>query len=520
MKLWKVVAGAVVIALVAAAAIFFVGLWIAGFPRLQHDGFVRPSTLFEMAKIALAVVAGIGGVVALVTAYRRQQVLEAGNTLAEIANDRAAEESGRNAIRLREERFARASEQLGSDKPAVRLAGAYALSALADDWPEGRQQCIDVLCAYVRLPHRLSEEEEKPELRRVGPYRRSPTSRRALIADREFMEDEEVRKTIMRTISAHLRADSPTSWCGLNFDFTGATIRYADFSEAVFSAGLVSFRNATFPEANLSFYRAKFSGAYVSFHQAKFINTSTPFIGASITAGRLSFGAAVFEHSHINFRRSSLEGGRLSFGSATFLSSRVHLTRSRFDGTYVSFSHSKIASGFLDFGASEIRASTLNFEHARLSGGRIAFLGTAFTAQGGFKFKNAKIESGTVSFNRTVFNGQRMSFGAVTMSGGALLFLGSRFESGSVSFRQAALLAGTIEIKRCDFVGGLINFNTRRAGSLVVLTDWSDGIPSAVHNASRVELVLAQPAAPHQSELQELQEVFDDEDVDFALDED
>ena len=34
------------------------------------------------------------------------------------------------------ERFATAAGQLGSDKPpAVRLAGAYAMAGLADDWP-------------------------------------------------------------------------------------------------------------------------------------------------------------------------------------------------------------------------------------------------------------------------------------------------------------------------------------------------------------------------------------------------
>jgi ABC-type transporter Mla subunit MlaD len=39
------------------------------------------------------------------------------------------------------ERFATAAEQLGSDKPAVRLAGVYAIAGLADDWNENRQTC-------------------------------------------------------------------------------------------------------------------------------------------------------------------------------------------------------------------------------------------------------------------------------------------------------------------------------------------------------------------------------------------
>src|SRR5215467_5512118 len=52
------------------------------------------------------------------------------------------------------ERFATAAEQLGGDKPpAVQLAGVYAMAVLADDWVKNRQTCVDVLCAYLRMPY-------------------------------------------------------------------------------------------------------------------------------------------------------------------------------------------------------------------------------------------------------------------------------------------------------------------------------------------------------------------------------
>src|SRR5215471_6466104 len=58
------------------------------------------------------------------------------------------------------ERFATAASQLGDDKPpTVQLAGVYAMAGLADDWKEGRQTCIDVLCAYLRMPY---EPEPNP----------------------------------------------------------------------------------------------------------------------------------------------------------------------------------------------------------------------------------------------------------------------------------------------------------------------------------------------------------------------
>ncbi|MEE3918606.1 hypothetical protein V2I01_09150 [Micromonospora sp. BRA006-A] len=123
--------------------------------------------MFDLLKLVFSVVAGVGGVAALVVAYRRQRVAEHANELAEFAHrlahaadlraeaaeGRADVETDRNGIRLFNERFAKASEQLGSDKAAVRLAGVYAMAVLADDWRDGRHTCIDVLCAYLRMPY-------------------------------------------------------------------------------------------------------------------------------------------------------------------------------------------------------------------------------------------------------------------------------------------------------------------------------------------------------------------------------
>ena len=87
------------------------------------------------------------------------------------------------------ERFATAAGQLGGDKPpAVRLAGVYAMAGLADDWPENRQTCVDVLCGYLRLPYDPDPGEDAV-----------PAERAAYRASRE------VRHTVIRVITAHLR---------------------------------------------------------------------------------------------------------------------------------------------------------------------------------------------------------------------------------------------------------------------------------------------------------------------------
>lgn len=133
-------------------ALLLAALLIAAFSRPVYDSWTpwagdRTIGLSDLVKLALAVVAGIGAAQGLVVVYRRQRSLEADDE-----GKRAVEAGQRDQRRLMTERFGAASEQLGSAQAPVRLAGVYALSALADEWEDQRQQCIDVLCGYLRLP--------------------------------------------------------------------------------------------------------------------------------------------------------------------------------------------------------------------------------------------------------------------------------------------------------------------------------------------------------------------------------
>ncbi|RDI29674.1 hypothetical protein [Lentzea flaviverrucosa] len=83
---------------------------------------------------------------ALVVAYRRQRISESAET--------------REQTKLRNERFGAACNQIGNESPTVRLDGVHALAALADEWSAQRQVCIDVLCAYLRIPYEPALESE------------------------------------------------------------------------------------------------------------------------------------------------------------------------------------------------------------------------------------------------------------------------------------------------------------------------------------------------------------------------
>jgi hypothetical protein len=51
---------------------------------------------------------------------------------------------------------------------AVRLAAVYAMAGLADDWEENRQTCVDVLCAYLRMPYPPDPGKDASEEDRIA----------------------------------------------------------------------------------------------------------------------------------------------------------------------------------------------------------------------------------------------------------------------------------------------------------------------------------------------------------------
>jgi hypothetical protein len=113
-----------------------------------------------MSPQVTAAVIAVGGVVLTVIATVAVQI--SGRRATSRDTQKALEEQreqldrtlAEQRTRTLNERFATAAGQLGSDKPPeVRLAGVYAMAGLADDWPENRQTCVDVLCGYLRMPY-------------------------------------------------------------------------------------------------------------------------------------------------------------------------------------------------------------------------------------------------------------------------------------------------------------------------------------------------------------------------------
>jgi hypothetical protein len=246
----------------------------------------------ELVKSTITVTAFAGAVLTGVYAYRRQLLAE--------GDARRADEAQLG------QRYTAAADQLGHDMAAVRLAGIYAMARLADDWEDQRQSCIDVLCAYLRLPY----DPDDPSKHREG--------------------DREVRRTTIRIIRDHLRnPDSANSWCGYNFSFEGAVFDVADLTGAWFTGGHVSFHAARlvggsfhlvrvqFDGGHVWFTRTQFAGAKVSFRDARFTGANVHFDNAHFAAGTVSFAGAVHRDGAVTFDGATISKCTVDWGPFT-----------------------------------------------------------------------------------------------------------------------------------------------------------------------------------------------------------
>jgi hypothetical protein len=235
----------------------------------------------DAVKVVLTVVGGVGAVVALTVAYRRQRLREVG--------------AYRDDAKVLLDRYGKAAELLGAPDASIRTAGVYAFAALANDAPEARQGCIDVLCAYLRQPYtppsidgvrtEAAHNDAQPGHNTADPAQ----------AVRDPRQERQVRLTIIRLIrdNLHLPDDDPRTWRGHDFNFSGAVFDNGDFTGATFTgAGTVTFADTTIT-GHLSFAGATFAGGIISFDRARFM-------GGTISLNDATFIGGIVDLSRIN----------------------------------------------------------------------------------------------------------------------------------------------------------------------------------------------------------------------------
>ncbi|MEU3649675.1 pentapeptide repeat-containing protein [Lentzea sp. NPDC034063] len=255
---------AVAVLLVSAAALVVLWVWIDSLRFADLDK--RATAHLEAVKVASAIAVGGGGLFALYLAARRQRTQELELEL------RREELHGRDldaAERRVTELYAKAADQLDSDKAPVRLAGLFGLDRLADDNPRHRQMVIDLVCAYLRMPH--SSDDVKPDAE---------------------AEEREVRLAAQRMLAKRARPDldpvtgvpRSLAWWSeihefnlsrarlIDFDLSGCRLGKADFTSATF-VGTATFEKTEF-RGETTFARAEFTGE-VDFTAAVFLREAS-----------------------------------------------------------------------------------------------------------------------------------------------------------------------------------------------------------------------------------------------------
>lgn len=216
---WTVlVLGLVVLVLVVSGALFFVLNWVDGVAdtKVKPDAAIAGKDFvtakLDAVKIALSAVAGGVALFAMYLAVRRQMTAE--RDLRARLDAQAHTEDDARARRVTE-LYAKAADQLGSDKAPVRLAALYALERLGQDNPSQRPTIANLWCAYLRMPYTTPTSVVtpaatsptgviRPLLR--GPYRRvglRPTNPDAAKPDPKAAHAEAVLERDVRLCLGH-----------------------------------------------------------------------------------------------------------------------------------------------------------------------------------------------------------------------------------------------------------------------------------------------------------------------------
>lgn len=415
--------------LLAVSAVVLGGLGFAALTWwLLWLGFgarADPPNQVDLTKIALSVTAGVGGAVALVVAYRRQR----------------DQERGRFA-----ELFGAAARQLGDPDPAIRLAGVYAMAGVADEFsaPSRRQQCVDVLCGYLRLPydpdsganHLVSRSETVDEagtkVERTYQHRQN---------------DREVRSAVVRVLAQHLRRYSEVSWSGCDIDLTGAVFENVNFEAVEFGGRRTTFTGAKFL-GDSDFRRVRFTGAHLTFRDAAFEGGEAKFVDAEFHAARTTFDGAKFSTAATSFADARFLGARTTFDGTAFSGAHASFQAAHFGGDLISFEHATFDGAHLRFDNAEFTGRRIVFAAARFFTATTDFGRTRFGTAGRIRsrgtheidFVAAELH-GTVSFADAAFAGRAATFVGADFFGD-ISFLGTRFSSGATDFDRPKAWVG------------------------------------------------------------------------------
>lgn len=295
-----------------------------------------PGVYYDDARTVVALVGALALGVTIWTAVRTQGANE--DKFEREQRDRDLDRS-REREQDRRARYSVLSEQISSASPAARIAAVYATAALADEFGVagdrlGQQNCIDVLCSYLRITVPLGPET--PEAKGTAGM----TGTLSEATKVQVRADIEMRRTIFTVIREHCSAklQPPFSWSGYRFDLRGAQLVDANLSDV----RLVHGGHLDLSDADVS--------------------------------GELKLGGGQWEAGEVKLIRTKfLPGARLDLSGTTIDGGLLRLHPDTIHGGYVGAKNLKIVSGGARFLCRDVTNSAISFEAMEVRGGTVTF---------------------------------------------------------------------------------------------------------------------------------------------------
>ncbi|MDR6912917.1 uncharacterized protein YjbI with pentapeptide repeats [Rhodococcus fascians] len=440
------------------------------------------------------IIGGLFVVIAAAIAYTGTHLTRTSTERIAIAKndlDKTNAESAHNLTDIQElrRRFVTTTAQFADPSPEVRLAGVYALEALANDWIDREnhtdaQTCINYLCGYLTRPY--TPPTQDPHLRQTVV-----TPDIATTVQRTYIhphDDLNVRQAITRTIAKHLQPDNHHSWSNYDYDLTGTYFRNADFTGCVFR-GTIVFANAHFDGLQTSFADTEFYGTKTSFQRARFYGYQASFARARFHSPITSFSQTQFHSDRAVFDKSEFHGERTVFSHARFYSDwtsfiqahthgDVTFSSARFEGENTTFGNAQFHGPNTDFPGSLFAGKTTTFVDAQFHSPRTSFARTQFNAAS-TSFRLALFRGTRIMFREAWFVGQKTTFDAAQFHSDWTKFHETHFLSASTSFQSTDFSGASTRFTKIDFGNGVTSFDNPVTWNNVYF-DWDPPIPYAV----------------------------------------
>lgn len=260
-----------------------VGGGVAGFSAALlfgvQAGFSQPLATFLAGAGALS-----AGLLAYLNGQRSRELAEAHHKAdMDRERERHQEDSRHTKESALRDRYTAIATQIAHESAAIRQAGVYALTALADDWhvfgeDDERQVCINLLQWYLRVPLPQSDDAEQPD-----------------------RSEREVRQTIVGILTQRRRRPpgDPKSWASTSISLSQASLRRCSLTD--FNLAGLDLSNADLTRANLRgadltntnltntiLYEANLYQADLAFATLAFANlTSAKLRGTNLTGANL-----------------------------------------------------------------------------------------------------------------------------------------------------------------------------------------------------------------------------------------